>query len=98
MQCPQCQREWVINNGSIHNGKPKWKCKHCGRPFVAKPKWRPVSDATKVLIDKLLCEKISLAGIARVVELSESWVQTYVNAKVATVPRTVDVQPKKRGV
>jgi insertion element IS1 protein InsB len=97
MQCPRCQSERIIKNGRIHTGKPKWMCKDCNRQFVAEPKWRRISDETKALIDKLLLEKSSLAGIARVTGVSEPWLQTYVNAKYASVPHTVEVTAKKRG-
>ena len=97
MQCPRCQSERIIKNGRIHTGKPKWMCKDCKRQFVAEPTWRRISDETKVLIDKLLLEKLSLAGIARVTGVSEPWLQAYVNAKYAATPRSVKVTPKKRG-
>jgi len=97
MQCPRCQSEHVIKNGRIHTGKPKWMCKDCKRQFVLDPQWRRVSDETKALIDKLLLEKISLAGIARVAGVSEPWLQAYVNAKYAAVERTVQVSAKTRG-
>jgi transposase-like protein len=87
----------VIKNGQIHTGKPKWMCKDCKRQFVLDPQWRRVSDQTKALIDKLLLEKISLAGIARVVGVSEPWLQAYVNAIYAATPRAVKVTPKKKG-
>ena len=98
MQCPRCQSKRLIKNGYIHTGKPKWMCKDCKRQFVLDPQWRRVSNETKALIDKLLLEKISLAGIARVVGVSEPWLQSYVNAKYAATPRTVQVSAKKRGV
>lgn len=56
-----------------------------------------ISDETKVLIDKLLLEKIPMAGIARVVDVSEPWLQGYVNDKYASVPREVNVSAKKKG-
>jgi AraC-like DNA-binding protein len=37
------------------------------------PQNKIIDQATKTLIDKLLLEKISLAGIARVVGISEPW-------------------------
>jgi insertion element IS1 protein InsB len=98
MQCPRCQSERLIKNGRIHTGKPKWMCKDCKRQFVLDPQWRRISDETKALIDKLLLEKISLAGIARVTGVSEVWLQAYVNAKYATVERSVQVSAKKRGL
>jgi transposase-like protein len=96
MQCPQCHSDQIIKNGSIHNGKPKYSCKDCRRQFVADPQDRRIPDATKALIDKLLLERISLAGIARAVSVSERWLQTYVNEKYADQPRQVQVRAKKK--
>lgn len=61
------------------------------------PQNKPIAQATKDLIDKLLLERLSLAGIARVTGVSELWLQRYVNTKYAAVPRRVQVQEKKRG-
>ena len=47
------------------------------------------------MVDKLLLEKIPMAGIARVVEVSEVWLQGYVNQKYDEVPRQVSVRAKK---
>jgi AraC-like DNA-binding protein len=55
-----------------------------------------IDEATKALIDKLLLEKIPLAGIARVAGVSEPWLQSYVNAKYQNVPHQVRVRAKKR--
>ena len=44
----------------------------------------------------MLLEKIPLAGIARAVEVSEPWLQNYVNGKYDAVPRQVKVQPKPK--
>ena len=49
------------------------------------------------MVDKLLLEKLPLAGIARVTGISESHLQAYVNRKLESVPREADVMPKKRG-
>ena len=54
-----------------------------------------IAQATGELIDRLLLERISLAGIARAVQVSEQWLQTYVNQKYAIVPRSVQVRQKK---
>jgi len=63
--CPVCKSERIVKNGSIHNKKQKFMCKECGRQFVEEPENRIIPDETKELIDRLLLEKISLAGIAR---------------------------------
>ena len=49
------------------------------------------------LIDLMLLERIPLAGIARVLSLSESSLQQYVNQLYEQVPKQVDVIPKERG-
>ncbi len=96
--CPSCASKRIIKNGCIHNGKQNHKCKDCGRQFVEAPQNKIISEATKELIDKLLLEKLPLAGIARVAEVSEPWLQGYVNQKYEAVPKQVESKPKKRGV
>jgi len=85
----------VVKNGKIHNGKQNHKCRSCGRQFVESPTWRKVSEDTKALIDKLLLEKLPLAGIARVVGVSEPWLQGYVNDKFAGVEQAIEISKKK---
>lgn len=97
MVCPRCQGSQVVKNGRIHNGKPKWKCNSCGRQFVAEPTNRRIADDTKALIDALLLERISLAGIARTTKVSPRWLQDYVNKKYAAVPRSLSVSEQKGG-
>lgn len=95
--CPQCQAHTVVKNGHIHNGKQRFKCRSCGRQFIDNPTNIIISDDTKALIDRLLLERISLAGIARVVRVSPQWLQSYVNVRYAQVPRQVDISSKKKG-
>jgi IS1 family transposase len=64
---------------------------------VQDPQNKIIDQATKDLIDKLLLEKIPLAGIARVANVSEPWLQSYVNAKYHAVPRQINVRAKKKG-
>ena len=61
------------------------------------PTNKTVSDETKQLIDKLLLERISLRVIARVTGVSWSWLQNYVNNKLAAVPRQIKVSYKPKG-
>ena len=69
--CPSCNSKQIVKNGKIHNGKQNHKCRDCGRQFVQNPENKVIKQETKNLIDKLLLEKISLAGISRVTEVSE---------------------------
>jgi len=77
--------------------KQKYKCSECGRQFVQNPTKKVIDDRTKELIEKLLLEKISLAGICRVTGVSEKWLQDYVNKKYSKTPRKVNVSSKKKG-
>jgi transposase-like protein len=93
--CPRCGSSQVIKNGHIHNRRAEFACKHCRRQFVENPAWRPIAAETKALIDRLLFERLSLAGIVRVTGVSAQWLQTYVNAKYATPPQVTDVPAQK---
>jgi len=95
--CPTCGSEHLIKNGFSHNGKPKYQCKACSRQFVINPTNSPVSEETKQLIDRLLLERISLRGIARVIQVSWSWLQDYVNQKLARTQRQIKVSVKLPG-
>ena len=95
--CPECHSRSIVKNGHIHNGKQRFKCHDCGRQFVENPTNIVISAETRALIDRLLLERISLAGIARAVQVSEKWLQDYVNEKYAHVPRRAKVSSKKRG-
>lgn len=97
LRCPACESSNIVKNGKIHNGKQNHKCTDCGRQFVQNPQQKRIGEDTKRLIDKLLLEKIPLAGIARVAEVSEVWLQQYVNVKYAQVERQVKVSAQKKG-
>lgn len=97
LSCPSCESERIVKNGKTHTGKQNHKCRDCGRQFVEDPQHKPIDEATKGLVDKLLLEKLPLAGIARVAEVSEGWLQEYVNGKYKTVSRHVEVDASKKG-
>jgi transposase-like protein len=94
--CPCCDSKHVVKNGRIHNGKQNYRCYDCRRQFVLNPQSKGIAPETKALIDRLLLEKLPLAGIARVTEVSDPWLQQYVNAKYAEVPRQLTVRSKKK--
>ena len=81
MNCPHCSSAEIVSNGSNSVGTPTFLCKGCGRQFVEHPKKQPISQETKAVIDRLLLERLSLAGIARVTGVSERWLQAEVNEK-----------------
>lgn len=92
--CPNCGSDDIMKNGTTRRGKQNYKCRDCGRQFVENPQWQPKDKATCALIDRMLLERLPLAGIARVLQLSESWLQQYVNACYAEVPQQAEVVAK----
>jgi insertion element IS1 protein InsB len=97
LTCPSCGSHCIVKNGSIHNKKQKYKCKECQRQFIENPTNKIINDETKELIDRLLLEKISLAGISRATGVSKKWLQDYVNSKYGETSRQIEVSSKKPG-
>jgi len=97
MTCPTCGSHDISKNGTTRHGKQNYKCRDCGRQFVENPQWKPKDKDTFSLVDLLLLEKIPLAGIARVTQVSERWLQRYVNEVYATVSQKASVVPKAKG-
>ena len=60
--CPSCDSEEIVKNGRIHTGKQHFKCKACSRQFAEAPQNKRIAQANQEWIDKLLLEKIPLAG------------------------------------
>ena len=94
--CPTCGSHDISKNGTTRRGKQNYKCRDCGRQFVENPQWRPKQKELKEDVERLLLEKIPLAGIARVLNISESGLQKQVNAHYEAVPQTLNVLPKRK--
>ena len=82
MTCARCQSDNTMKYGRTHDGKQRYRCRDCGRQFVDNPTRQPVEASPRELVDKLLLERLSLAGIARVTGVAPRWLQTYVNQKL----------------
>ena len=87
--CPRCDSENIVKNGNTTYGKAKFMCKDCRKHFVKNPVVREISDEKKELIDRLLLEKIPLAGIARTVQVSLRWLYSYVEEKYRSVEKEI---------
>ncbi|WP_428843087.1 IS1 family transposase [Sphaerothrix gracilis] len=94
--CPNCTSKQTVKNGHIHTGKQRFLCRTCGRQFVENPTNKVIDTETRELVDRLLLERISMAGIARAVQLSEQWLQNYVNAKSSQINTMAEVSQKKQ--
>ena len=66
------------------------------RQFIENPPNKRIPQQLWDMVDKLLLEKIPIAGISRVTEISEPWLQQYINQKYEHVPQQIDIS-KKRG-
>jgi hypothetical protein len=84
--CPACGSQQFKKNGHIHNGKQNHQCKACGRQFVLFATQRLVPAGDRTLVERLLCEKISLHGICRVVGVSIRWLMDFVSARFTALP------------
>lgn len=99
--CPYCGSTQISKNGSTHHKKQKYLCKECRRQFIENPQKKYIQSSTKLLIKKLLLEKISLVGIARslrqllpgvqlraslALQVSMTWLQKFVNDFYRRIP------------
>ena len=96
--CPNCGSKEVSRNGQTRHHKQNYKCRECGRQFVLNPAWKAITKEQQELMSRMLLERISQAGIARVLQVSEDTVQRYVNAASVVEKKQVEVsaKPKKR--
>lgn len=86
LKCPHCESKNTKKNGNTHYGKQNNKCNKCGRQFVIGGQNWFISDRDKELVDKLLLERLSLAGIARALGVSKSWLGDYLKEKYEDLP------------
>lgn len=93
--CPECNGTTIVRNGKIHNGKQRYLCRSCGRQFIENPTVKRIPSETWALVDKLLLERVPMAGIARVTGISDVWVQRYVNRVFKEVPKQAAIAEKK---
>ena len=86
MNCSHCRGANTKKNGHTHYGKQNYFCHDCQKQFVEGGQEWFVSDFDKVMINRLLLERISLSGICRVCDVSQSWLLTYIKALYGNLP------------
>ena len=77
--CPRCSATTVVRNGANRSGTPTFRCRGCGRRFVAAPRKGPVPEADKAAIERMLAERLSLRAVARITGRSRAWLQRFAN-------------------
>src|SRR5262250_2025054 len=91
--CPACGSERFKRNGHIHTGRQNHQCKACGRQFVCDATKGVITEEQRTLVERLLCEKISLYGICRAVGVSIRWLMGFIAARFAALPDHLHVWP-----
>lgn len=86
MECIKCNGG-CVKNGKLKSEKQQYKCKECNKQFVENAQKKYISQEEWSLVDKLLLERISIAGISRVTGISETHLQNYVNKKYKNVKK-----------
>jgi hypothetical protein len=86
MNCSRCGSENTKKNGHTHYGKQNYYCHNCGCQFVELGQDWFVSETERNFIDKLLLERISLSGICRVCDISQSWLLQYIKELYGNLP------------
>src|SRR5262245_32892373 len=91
--CPACGSKRFKRNGHLQTRQQNHHCKACGRQFVLQAANRVMSEEQRTLVERLLCEKISLHGICRAVGVSIRWLMGFIVARFAALPDHLHVQP-----
>ena len=93
--CPKCFSSHIVKNGTSW-GRQKKKCVSCGKQFMANPLKPRITLEQWKLVDKLLLERLPIAGIARITGISQSTLQEYINRKYSDIEKKIVVTEKKR--
>lgn len=91
---PSASRLEPSNTDTRITAGQRFQCLDCGRQFVENPTRQPIDETTRNLVDQLLLERLALAAITRVTNVSERWLQMYVNQKYYQTSQQVQVTRK----
>lgn len=89
-RCPRCLSTNIKKNGFTSSLKPCNKCKNCNYKFVKNGTDWYVNLPDKELIKRLLLERISLRGICRVMQISKTWLLSYIRELYAELPEDLN--------
>ena len=85
ISCRKCGSENIRKNGFTKGGAQKYHCKACkfyGTLVTQEEK----QNKKEELIEKLLCERVSQRGIARLVRVSRNRVISVIKKKKSVLP------------
>jgi insertion element IS1 protein InsB len=93
--CPACGSRQFKKHGHIHHGKQNHQWHACPRQFVTEATERSITPGQHTLIERLLCERISLRGICRAVGVSLPWLMHFMVERCAACPEHLHAQLPK---
>jgi insertion element IS1 protein InsB len=91
LSCPRCGLSHIKRNGHTYYRKQNYQCLSCRRQFVKDA--HRIDSATRVLVKKLLLERVSLRGICRVLSISLAWLLDFIVEVYEQLPDDLYVQP-----
>lgn len=97
-KCRACAETKVVKNGlrpSKEGRKQCWKCKECGFQGVENPGKKVIETFTRILIQKVLLERLSLRGLCRVFDVSLSWLMWFSTSVCKAAPKDLCVRFKE---
>lgn len=86
MECIKCNGR-CVKNGKLKSRKQQHICKECGKQFTENAEKKYISQEEWELVDRLLLERLPIAGISRATKISESHLQNYVNKKYNNIKK-----------
>ena len=89
MQCPKWGGDRHIKHRHTYDGKQWYQCKDCKHQYVEGYECQHISPETWEMVDKLLLEKLSLARIACVTDISDHISKPTPNDSIRFVFRTI---------
>lgn len=96
--CPSCGSGRYKKNGHLRNGKQNYRCKDCGRQFVADCEFKTIGEETREFIKKALLERNSLRGICRIFEVSLTWLLGFIAALYGNLPPDLGLNLQSMGL
>ena len=91
LRCPRCGLSHTKKNGHTHYRKQNYRCLSCGRQFVRDS--QRVGTDTRMLVKRLLLERVSLRGICRVAGVSLQWLLQFIATIYERLPDGLYVVP-----
>jgi len=91
--CPRCGSTRLKKHGHNRHGKQNHYGKAWHRQFVADATARSIAHAQRTLVERLLCERLSLRGICRAVGVRLTWLLHCMVECCAACPDHLHVQP-----